>query len=184
MQMMGSDFQFREKIAIAILGASSWLGVQLVQKVSAHPWFTMAALCNEQNNEQNKERQSLLEKITPFTLATEMYEPSIPLLLPLLPAQKYPLVFSTLQSEQDFNIEKQWADKGSVVISSPLLPHAATSELVVLKAIENDQIARLNRPEVNAGLLIALPSPYEHARIAQEIISCAELLVRYGKIYW
>ena len=39
--MMGSDFQFREKIPVAVLGATGCVGQRLVELLIRHPWFSL-----------------------------------------------------------------------------------------------------------------------------------------------
>lgn len=49
--MMSSDFYFRDKIPVAVVGAAEETGQRLVQSLTRHPWFEIAALYQEVSTE-------------------------------------------------------------------------------------------------------------------------------------
>ena len=42
--MMGSDLHFRDKIPVAILGATGSVGQRFIELLAHHPWFYVAAV--------------------------------------------------------------------------------------------------------------------------------------------
>lgn len=111
--MMGSDFYFRDKIPVAVLGATESIGQKLIQRLSDHPWFKIVALCDSEpfvgqfyGQFTAQHRSSFLpEYLTRMKI--QSCEPSF----------ACSLVFSGLNPKIAEIIETQFAEKGYFLLS-------------------------------------------------------------------
>jgi aspartate-semialdehyde dehydrogenase len=130
--MMGSDFYFRAKIPVAILGATRKVGQKLVQLLAHHPWFEIITLCDSMN------------------LVGETYEKVVPHLLSSLPQSiknmtiqtceaplPCSLVFSALHPQEAFAIERNISEAGCFVLSCA--PYELSSHVPLIVAELNSQ---------------------------------------------
>lgn len=109
--MMGSDFYFRDKIPVAVLGVTEKNGIILIQKISHHPWFALVALCDERCIGEFYKEVIPEAANLPETLQELIVQPP-------LPPTPCSLVFSCLSSPNAHAIEKSWARGNCCVVSS------------------------------------------------------------------
>lgn len=168
--MMSSDLFFRDKIPVAILGATGKFGERLIHKLAQHPWFQIVALCDDLENSWRRtygevvsESFRLPESIKNLLL----HSSEVPLSLPL--------VFSALQNrEGSLWKEKLWAQSGAYVISSASDREVESIPLII--------------PEVNSNYLslLFLKSKQEkiigtpHPLVYGLVLALKPLMDRYG----
>lgn len=109
--MMGSDFFFRDKIPVVILGATEKIAITLIEKLSHHPWFEVIALCDEHFVGQ------LYKEAVPESVSFPKSIQHLKLQSSLFPFS-CSLVFSCLESDHALAIEKLWVQTGYCVVSS------------------------------------------------------------------
>ncbi len=51
---MGSDFHFRDKVPVGILGATGTVGQKFIQMLSQHPWLEIRALAASERSVANR----------------------------------------------------------------------------------------------------------------------------------
>src|SRR5262245_55124457 len=109
--MMSSDFFFRDKIPVAILGATGCVGQRFIQLLEQHPWFEIIALCASERSYGKKYGDLVKWHLsTPMTTAISQME-----IKPCQPNLPCSLVFSGLDASVAGDIETQFAAAGYVV---------------------------------------------------------------------
>jgi len=168
--MMSSDLFFREKIPVAILGAAGKLGEGLIQKLSQHPWFEIAALCDDSRNVIGHSYGQVISESSPLSLKIKnlvLQSCKIPL--------NYPLVFSCLQStENPLYEEKLWEASGSCVVVSPL-QELENGIPLIFPEVNGDDLA-FNRSLNKKIRIIGTP----HQLVCGVALALKPLLDRYG----
>ncbi|MCE2982739.1 MAG: aspartate-semialdehyde dehydrogenase [Parachlamydia sp.] len=111
---MSSDFFYRDKIPVAILGATGCVGQKMVQLLENHPWFKIAALCASDQSAGKAYREAvhwLLPTPIPSSVADFVVQPCRTTI-------EAKIVFSALESNAAFQIEKEFAEAGYLVVSN------------------------------------------------------------------
>jgi aspartate-semialdehyde dehydrogenase len=161
---MGSEFFFRDKIPVAILGATGCVGQTLIQALEHHPWFQMIALCASETS-AGKLYKDAVHWMMPTPLPQSVADMTI---LPCRPPLECSLVFSALDPSVAGEIETQFAQAGHLVVSNsrnhrmdpnvPLLIGEVNPdhlEIAKTQIFENGKI--ITNPNCSAiGLCIAL----------------------------
>src|SRR5262245_18296349 len=110
--MMSSDLYFRDKIPVAVLGASQQIGQMMIQLIAAHPWFELIALYDSASfvgKQFGEGVQWLLSAPIPAVVAKmeiQSFESAPPCAI----------VFSALSSNEGVEKERYFAHAGSTVI--------------------------------------------------------------------
>lgn len=109
--MMSSDFFFRRKIPVAVLGATGYLGQRLVQRLSQHPWFEIVALC------ASEQSCGKLYGST-WTMPTSLPESIANLTIQACrPPSEAKVIFSALPQSVASPIEALFAEEGQIVLT-------------------------------------------------------------------
>ncbi len=109
--MMSSDFFFRHKIPVAVLGATGCIGQQFVQRLSQHPWFEIVALCA---SEQSCGQLYGSKWTMPTSLPESLANLTIQACRPPLEAK---LIFSALSQSVAAPIEALFAEEEQIVLT-------------------------------------------------------------------
>lgn len=109
--MMSSDFFFRRKIPVAVLGATGCIGQRFVQRLSQHPWFEIVSLCaSEQSCGQLYGSK--------WTMLTSLPESIADLTIQACcPPSEAKLIFSALPQSVAASIEALFAEEGQMVLT-------------------------------------------------------------------
>ncbi len=147
--MMSSDLYFRDKISVAVLGATSLIGQKLVERLARHPWFNIIALCEVgpfvgQLYEEVVPSSSLPKSITSMKIIS--CEPSF----------KSSLVFSALHPENAPAIEVSFAEHGYFVLSHFTYPLNQGIPQIVAN-VNPDHLTLLKKEPFAAGGIISTP---------------------------
>lgn len=146
---MGSDFQFREKIPVGILGATGAVGQSFVELLANHPWFKINALAASEKS-AGKPYKEAVQWLMSSKLPKEIGEMIVS---PCEPGLQASVFFSALDSSVAGEVEKNFADHGNLVLSNS-------------RNHRMDPYVPLLIPEVNSSHLDLLPlQPYAKGKI-------------------
>lgn len=162
MESMGSEFHFRDKITVAILGATESVGQRFVDLLSRHLWFKIVALGASENFLDRP-----YGEVTKWLLPTSL--PESIAIMPLSeckPPTAANIVFSALDSSKASEIERAYAKAGSIVITNaktfrmlpniPLLIPEVNSDHLTGLAQQKEGKIMANPSSCSVGLSIAL----------------------------
>lgn len=167
--MMNYEFQYRDKIPVAILGATGCVGQYLVQMLSSHPWFSIASLSASEKSQGKPYKEAV------NWLMSTPVDPAVGdiTITPCDPSNKGVVVFSALDASVAAEVEKRFAEAGRIVIScssayrmSPdvplLIPEVNSSHLDLLQQQPYKTGKILTKPNCTAvGLTMALKPLYD-----------------------
>lgn len=152
--MARSDFLFREKIPVAILGATGSVGQQFVSLLANHPWFEIAAVCASERSVGKTYREAvkwILSEPLPAEVADMRVQPCIP-------GSSANLYFSALDASVAGEIEIACAEAGAVVVSNssnhrmdPLVP-------LLVPEVNSDHLQLLKSRSTVKGLIVTNPN--------------------------
>lgn len=149
---MSSDFYFRDKIPVAVLGATNELGQKLVHLLAHHPWFEVASLCDSMDWIGKPYSQAVPKSSSlPISIQEMQIQPcTIP-----FPCS---LIFSVLDTQDAFAMEKQFAEAGYYIVSCA--PYVLSSHIPLIVAEVNpDQLSHVNIQHDSKGGIVANPHP-------------------------
>lgn len=162
--MLGSNFHFRDKIPVSILGATGSVGQKFVQLLSNHPWFDLVAVAASERSAGKPYREAV-NWLMPTPLPDYVGAMTVQPCTPGLPGK---LVFSGLDSSVAGEAEAAFAKAGYLVISNsknhrmdpdvPLLvPEVNPDHLDLIKVQAYGQGKIITDPNCSViGLVIAL----------------------------
>lgn len=164
--MMSSDFYFRDKIPVAVLGATGKMGQRLIQQLVHHPWFEIAALCDESQDLIGQPYGKFISKHSlPDMIQNIRLQPcEAPFLCSI--------IFSFLHSPEAYVKEELWAQAGYFVISSSAYQVQDHIPLIVAE-INGNQLALL---QGNKGGVIASP----HSVVCGLSLALKPLMEKFG----
>lgn len=151
--MMGSDFYFRDKIPVAVLGATGIVGQMLVQLLAYHPWFEIIALCDREPFVGQSYKQSV-QWTMPISLPSSIADLSI---LPCEPTFACSLVFSCLPDEAGTKIVEAFASTGYPVIANHLSNSLQATPLMVAE-VNTADLSLFTQKFLGKGFILAVPS--------------------------
>lgn len=111
---MGSDMHFRDKIPVAILGATGTVGQKFIELLSHHPWFEITALAASERSVGKPYKEAvnwLMATPLPKWVGDMIVQPCKPNLGCIL-------AFSGLDSSVAGEVETAFAEAGVIVVSN------------------------------------------------------------------
>lgn len=154
--MMSSDFYFRDKIPVAILGATGCVGQKFVELLSAHPWFEIVAVCASERSAGKPYKDAvnwLMETPIPSPVAEMVVKPCIA----PQPAD-YALVFSGLDSSVAGEIETAFAEAGYIVVSNSRNHRMVSNVPLVVGEVNPDHLELAKTQSFTKGMIITNPN--------------------------
>lgn len=150
---MNSEFQFREKIPVAILGATGTVGQQFVALLSDHPWFEITALMGSERT-AGKLYQDAVHWLQPKPLDPVIGKMQI---LPTQPLKSCSIAFSALDSSVAGSIESAFAEAGYLVVSNAS-HHRMGENIPLLIPDINPEHADLLKAQTTRGKIVTNPN--------------------------
>lgn len=154
--MMSSDFFFRDKIPVAILGATGCVGQYLVKLLVGHPWFQIVALCASERSIGKRYGDAvhwLMNSALPSDIADMVVQPcQAPL------SQDCSLVFSGLDSSVAGDIESHFAQAGYVVISNSKNHRMDKDVPLVIGEVNSDHLDLVKHQHYEKGCIVTNPN--------------------------
>lgn len=151
---MGSEFHFRDKIAVGILGATGSVGQRFVELLSKHPWFEIVVLAASERS-IDKKYEEAVKWLLPTPLPKHIAEISISECKPSLSVN---LVFSALDSTVATEVESAFANAGNTVISNAKNYRMHSDIPLLVPEVNSTHLELLNRQTFKGGKIIANPN--------------------------
>lgn len=114
--MISSDFHFRGKIPVAILGATGCVGQKFVQLLEHHPWFEIVALCASERS-VGKTYAEAVNWLMPTPIPSHLAKMTVQSCQAPF-SHDCSIVFSGLDASVAGEIEAQFAQAGYPVVSN------------------------------------------------------------------
>lgn len=167
--MMSSDFFFRNKIPVAVLGGTTAIGQELVQLLARHPWFEIVALCDSEPFIGQLYRDvvtwhtSLPENIAKMPL--QACEPLV----------SSSIIFSGLHYELAQTIEPLFAEAGYFVVSH--FPYQWNLHIPQIVANVNpNHLTLIDKQDFAKGRIVSTP----HSLIIELTLALKPLMDQFG----
>ncbi len=152
---MPSDFHFRTKIPVGILGATGAVGQRFVHLLENHPWFELVAVAASDRSVGKTYREAVKWTI-PGELSDSIGKMEV---LPCLPDKmQCKVVFTALDSTVAGEIEETFAKAGFLVLSNaknhrdgPLVP-------LLIPEVNHDHLGLLAKQPYGKGKIVTNPN--------------------------
>ena len=142
----------KQKIPVAILGATGLVGQRLVQMLDGHPWFDVRVLAASDNSAGKRYADA-----AKWHLGSDMPAFARDMIVqPCEPKQDTPLVFSALPSDVAGEIETNFRNAGAIV-SSNASPHRMDADVpLVISEVNPDhlELVRAQQTKYHGGAII------------------------------
>lgn len=152
--MMSTDFHFRDKIPVAILGATGCVGQKFVQMLDKHPWFQIAALCASERS-VGRPYGAAVNWLMSTPLPPHIAQMTVQACSPTVPGK---IVFSGLDSSVAGAIETEFAQAGYAVISNSSNHRMDGDVPLVIGEVNHDHLALVKNQKFSGGVLVTNPN--------------------------
>lgn len=152
--MMSSDFFFRDKLPVAILGATGFVGQKFVDVISRHPWFEISALCASERS-VGKAYAEAVKWSMPTPLPKHIAKMVVQA---CEPSHACALVFSGLDSSVAGHLETRFAEAGHIVISNSSNHRMDSDVPLVIGEVNPDHLALMDKQPFSKGRIITNPN--------------------------
>jgi len=115
--MMGHEFHFRDKIPVAILGATGMVGQRFVELLGNHPWFQIVCLAASEKS-AGKTYAEAANWLMASPLPTSIASMTLQSCQNLEPNRSFSLVFSSLDAACAGEIEADFVKNGYTVVTN------------------------------------------------------------------
>ncbi|HEV8052471.1 MAG TPA: aspartate-semialdehyde dehydrogenase [Parachlamydiaceae bacterium] len=154
METTGYDFHFRDKITVAILGATGSVGQRFIALLANHPWFEIVAVAASERS-----YGKLYGDVVNWLLPTPLPENIASLALcECKPPINANLVFSALDSSVATVIESSFANAGYLVISNAKNYRMQSDVPLLVPEINSDHLALLEHQKFGKGKIVTNPN--------------------------
>lgn len=169
--MMSSDLFFRDKISVAVLGATNLMGQKLIQLLASHPWFQVVALCDLEPFVGQSYGEAISLSLSVSLPASIVNMP----ILPCKPPLNCALIFSTLDPQVAAAIEIPFAAAGYFVIS---LFSCAQDQHVpqVVATVNPEHLTIIEKQHFAKGGIVAIPQSF----VIELTVALKPLLDQFG----
>jgi len=152
--MMGSDLHFRDKIPVAILGATGSVGQKFVELLSSHPWFEVAAVAASEKSAGKPYRQAV-NWLMPSPLPEFIGNLEVQKCEPNLPCS---VVFSGLDASIAGEVEAKFAQAGYIVISNSRNHRMNADVPLLIPEVNADHLELLHSQSYSKGKMVTNPN--------------------------
>jgi aspartate-semialdehyde dehydrogenase len=154
--MMSTDFHFRGKIPVAILGATGCVGQKFIQLLEHHPWFEIAALCASERS-SGKPYGEVVNWLMPTPLPETIQQMIVqPCQAPL--TMDCALAFSGLDPSIAGQVETQFAQSGYVVVSNSRNHRMDPAIPLVIGEVNSTHLDMVKKQPFAKGMIITNPN--------------------------
>ncbi|WP_068466555.1 aspartate-semialdehyde dehydrogenase [Candidatus Protochlamydia phocaeensis] len=152
--MISSDFYFRDKIPVAILGATGCIGQKIVQLLERHPWFQIVALCASERS-AGKAYGEAVHWLMPTPLPPAIAQMTVQACEPNISCS---LVFSALDASVAGEIEWRFAEAGFLVVSNSRNHRLNPQVPLVIGEVNADHLELAKKQPFAKGKIITNPN--------------------------
>lgn len=152
--MMSGDFYFRDKIPVAILGATGAVGQKFIQLLEKHPWFRIAHLCASERS-VGKRYQDAVHWLMETPLQREIGEMIVQ---PCHPPFSCQLLFSALDASVAGEIESACAHAGAIVVSNARNHRMDPTVPLVIGEVNPEHLELAAQQSFGKGMIVTNPN--------------------------
>lgn len=152
--MMGSEFHYREKVPVAILGATGSVGQKYIQMLAHHPWFEIVAVAASEKS-QGKKYKDAVNWLMPTPLPADIGELIVQPCEPTLPCR---YVFSSLDSSVAGEVETAFAKAGYIVNSNSKNHRMDADVPLIIPEINPDHLQLAKTQKYGKGMIVTNPN--------------------------
>jgi len=152
--MMGVEFDFLDKIPVAVLGATGSVGQRFVELLSHHPWFDLTTLAASERSVGKRYKDAVNGNFQ-FSLPEWVAELTISSCKPPLSEN---IIFSALDSSIATEVEASFANAGHTVISTAKNYRTASDVPLLIPEINSSHLKLLDVQKFSGGKIIATPN--------------------------
>ncbi|MDP1880110.1 MAG: aspartate-semialdehyde dehydrogenase [Parachlamydiaceae bacterium] len=150
---MSGHRNLKEKIPVVILGATGCVGQKLVQLLTNHPWFSIAALCASERS-IGKSYGEAVKWLMPTPLPRQYAQMIVQ---PCEPIDNCSLAFSGLDSLIAKKIETSFAHAGYLVVSNSSCHRMSPDTPLLIGEVNSDHLALVEK-QTSKGKIITNPN--------------------------
>jgi aspartate-semialdehyde dehydrogenase len=147
----------KQKIPVAVLGATGMVGQRFVQLLAKHPWFELTSVAASERRVGMRYGDTCQ-----WVLDGEMPEKASGLIVqPTLPGLEARIVFSALPAEWAREVEPEFARAGYIVCSNASAFRTAPDVPLLIPEINHDHLALLENQKKQygwKGLIVTSPN--------------------------
>lgn len=154
MENAGYDFHFRDKITVAILGATGSVGQRFIELLTDHPWFEIVAVAAS-GRSFGKRYADAVNWLLPTPLPENIASMTLSECKPPIAAN---LIFSALDSSVASVIESAFAHAGYVVISNTKNYRMQSDVPLLIPEVNSDHLALLRHQKFSGGSIVTNPN--------------------------
>ena len=151
---MGHEFHYREKIPVAILGATGSVGQRFVELLAHHPWFEICAVAASEKSVGKRYADAvtwLANQPIPQNIAEMVLQPCIPNL-------DCALVFSALDPSVAGVIEADFAREGYLVVTNARNHRMEADVPLLVPEVNPEHLQVLGQEGRYKGKIVANPN--------------------------
>lgn len=165
--MIGPDFQYRDKIPVAIIGATGSIGQKFVELLSPHPWFQIkVVIAAEQYG-----------KAAHWQMQTDLFKEIAEMTLQKChPGFSASVVFSCLDSSVAEKVETELANHGYLVVSSSDCHWREHSVPLLIPEVNYEHLALVETQHFPGGNIVANP----HRSVVGLAMALKPLELKFG----
>lgn len=153
---MNTDFYFRDKIPVAILGATGCVGQKFIQMIENHPWFRIVAVCASERS-VGKQYHEAVHWLMSTPIPTDVAEMEVlPCNAPL--PEHCSIVFSGLDPSVAGYIETQFAEAGYIVVSNSRNHRMDPTVPLLIGEVNQDHLELIKRQKFDKGMIVTNPN--------------------------
>lgn len=152
---MNIDFHFRDKIPVAVLGATGMVGQKFVQHLIHHPWFKIETLAASEKS-AGRRYGDVVNWEMEEPLPNEIKEIIIS---PCTPDKRASIAFSALTADAAKEIEPLYAEAGVAVVSNASAFRMDERVPLVVPEVNLEHLERVKVQQfANRGLIVTIPN--------------------------
>ncbi|MBT8379474.1 MAG: aspartate-semialdehyde dehydrogenase [Ignavibacteria bacterium] len=144
----------KEKIAVAVLGATGSVGQKFIEMLADHPWFEIRELCASDKS-AGKEYQDAVDWFLSSTLPSSVKKIVVKRCEPNL---KSKVVFSGLDSSVAGKIETEFAKEGYTVISNSKNHRMDNDVPLLIPEVNPDHLTLIKKQNYGSGCIVTNPN--------------------------
>ena len=162
----------KEKIPVAVLGATGSVGQKFIELLADHPWFEINELCASDKS-AGKKYQDSVDWFLSSPLPDSIKNISVSKCEPFL---KSKVVFSGLDSSVAGNIETKFAKAGYIVISNSKNHRMDAHVPLLIPEVNPDHLSLIQRQNYGDGCIVTNPN----CSVIGLVIALKPLADKYG----
>ncbi len=144
----------KEKIPVAVLGATGSVGQKFIELLANHPWFEINELCASDKS-AGKKYEEAVDWFLKSPLPNSIKNVSVSKCEPFL---KSKVVFSGLDSSVAGNIETKFAKAGYMVISNSKNHRMDEDVPLLIPEVNPDHLSLIKRQNYGDGCIVTNPN--------------------------